>query len=253
MKSDPMEFLEDKEPEEVAADAPESEPTPAEEPKEAKGETPPEPEAAEVEAGAPPAPEPEPTRVPITAMLDEREKRQAAERELQQLRQWREQMEAQARAAQQKTPDIYEDPEGFVRQTQASVQQALWNERLNMSEALARDKFGDETVESARDAFMRAAQANPAIYAEMRQHPNPYSYVVNWHKRQSILSEIGEDPDKWKQSQLEALKEQVRQELLSQAQPSPKPNAPPPSLSKAPARGTDAINPGNAFDSLFPG
>lgn len=253
MKSDPMEFLEDKEPEEVAADAPESEPTPAEEPKEAKGETQPEPEKAEVEAGAPPAPEPEPTRVPITAMLDEREKRQAAERELQELKRWKDQLEAQQRQQQVSMPDVFEDQEGFVRHTQATVQQMLWNERLNMSEALARDKFGDETVESATQAFQQAARANPAIYAEMRQHPNPYSYVVNWHKRQSILSEIGEDPDKWKQSQIEALKEQVRQELLSQAQPSPKPTAPPPSLSKAPARGTDAINPGNAFDSLFPG
>ena len=253
MTSDPMDFLEDKEAEEVTAEAPESEPTPAEEPKEAKGEPQPEPEKAEVDDGVPPAPEPEPTRVPITAMLDEREKRQAAERELQQLRQWREQMEAQARAAQQKTPDIYEDPEGFVRQTQESVQQMLWNERLNMSEALARDKFGDEAVESATQAFQQAARANPAIYAEMRQHPNPYAYVVNWHKRQSILSEIGEDPDKWKQSQIEALKEQVRQELLSQAQPSPKPTAPPPSLSKAPARGTDAIAPGNGFDAIFSG
>jgi hypothetical protein len=245
-----MDFLEEKEAEEVAAE-PVEQAAPAEEPEAPKGEQPlAEPPQAEPEPSAPPAPEPEATRVPITAMLDEREKRQAAERELQELRRWKEQIEAQARQSQQKPPDIYEDPEGFVRQTQATVQQALWNERLNMSEALARDKFGDETVETATRAFEHAVKSNPSIYAEMRQHPNPYSFVVNWHKRQSILSEIGTDPDKWREQE----RERIRQELLAQAsQPSPKPAAPPPSLSKAPARGNDAIVPGNAFDSMFPG
>lgn len=248
MERDQLEFLENKEAEEVDA-APVEQAAPAEEPEAPKGEEP----QAEPAPSAPPAPEPEPTRVPITAMLDEREKRQAAERELQELRRWKEQLEAQQRQQQQKPVDIYEDPEGFVRQTQASVQFALWNERLNMSEALARDKFGDETVEAARQAFEQAVQSNPALYAEMRQNPNPYGYVVNWHKKQSVLSEIGSDPDKWKQSQIEALREQVRQELLAQAQPSPKPTAPPPSLSKAPSRGNDAIAPGSTFDTMFPG
>lgn len=245
MTSDPMDFLEDKEAEEVTA-APVEQTEPAAEPEAPKGEQPQEPPAP----SAPPAPEPEATRVPITAMLDEREKRQAAERELQELRRWKEQMEAQARQSQQKPVDIYEDPEGFVRQTQATVQQALWNERLNMSEALARDKFGDETVETARAAFAQAVQSSPSLYAEMRQNPNPYMFVVNWHKRNSILSEIGNDPDKWREQE----RERLRQELLAQApQPSPKPTAPPPSLSRAPSRGNDAIVPGNAFDSMFPG
>jgi hypothetical protein len=244
VSTDPMDFLENKEAEEVTA-APEPEQAaPAEETPEPKGET-----QAEPAPSAPPAPELEPTRVPITALLDEREKRQAVEAEAKQLKRMLDEIKAQQ--TPQKAPDIYEDPEGFIRQTQATMQQALWNERLNMSEAIARTQHGDEQVEKARDAFAQAVQSSPALYAEMRQHPNPYAYVVNWHKRQSILSEIGNDPDKWKQSQIEALREQVRQELLAQS--SPKPAAPPPSLSKAPSRGNDAIAPGNAFDSMFPG
>lgn len=244
MEADHLDFLEKKEAEEVTPEPQVEQPAIAEETPEPMGEKP-----AEIAPSAPPAPEPEPTRVPITALLDEREKRQATERELQELRRWKEQLEAQQRQQQIKTPDIYEDPEGFIRQTQATMQQALWNERLNMSEAIARTQYGDETVETARNAFAQAVQSSPALYAEMRQHPNPYAYVVNWHKRQSILSEIGNDPDKWREQE----RERIRQEILAQAQPSPKPTAPPPSLSKAPSRGTDAIAPGNVFDSLFPG
>ena len=223
----------------------------AEEPEEPKGEKQAEPEAEapaepEPEPSAPPAPEQEAQRIPLTAMLDEREKRQKAERELEEMRRWRAQMEAQKQ--QPKTPDMYEDPEGYTRYQQSMLQQTLWNERLNVSELMARDKYGEELVDQARDAFLAQTKSNPALYVEMQQSRHPYDFVVAWHKRSQFLNEV-KDPDEWRNAE----RERIRQELLAEASQPSKPKAPPPSMAKAPAVGTEAIAPGNSFDNMFPG
>jgi hypothetical protein len=237
---DALSFLDGDEAPEVEAIQPE----PVAEP---EGVKEPEPETApEVKAAPPAVEEKQSTQVPITALLDEREKRQRAQQEAEYYRRLIEQQKPQEK------PDFYEDPEKFAAVQQQTVQQALWNERLNMSEAIVRDKHGDEVVDAATQAFQQALQANPALYAEMRQARNPYGYVVDWHKKQSFLSEVG-DPDRWKQSQIEALRAQVRAELEAEFTQKAKPAAPPRSLAKAPSAGGEANPPGSTFDELFPG
>lgn len=218
-----------------------------------------EPEAPEGEKaeGEPPSPEFKTSRdIPITALLDEREKRQKAEREAEELRRWRAEMERQKE--QPKAPDFYEDPEARMAYENQNIQTLLWNERLNMSEALSRDKHGDAAVDEARDAFMRAAQQNPSLQMELRAQANPYGFVVNWYKRQSVMSEIGNDPDGWKAKQVETIKaelaEQIRAEVMAELQgatPAQKPR-PPASLSGQPAAGRgEPMSRGSAFDAAF--
>ena len=80
MADDKLEFLDSEQPEEKTKDAPEVEV----EPVEAKTEAPPievESESKGEEEAAPPAAEQESRHIPVTALLDEREKRQAAQRE----------------------------------------------------------------------------------------------------------------------------------------------------------------------------
>ena len=129
-----------------------------------------------------------------------------------------------------------------------------------MSEMLTRDKHGDEAVNAARDAFMQEVQRNPALYAEMKASTNPYGYVVGWHKRHSVLNEIGNDPDAWRASQQEAIKAQIREELRAellaemQGTAPPKPRLPG-SLASAPAAGKagEPRAKGSAFDAAFGG
>jgi hypothetical protein len=159
-------------------------------------------------------------------LLDEREKRQAAQRQAEELQRKLAQIEAQQ--AKPPVPDFYEDPEG-------RISQALWNERLNTSELVARSAHGSEKVDAAREAFLAAAQQNPALQLELRGSQHPYDFVVNWHKRTRALSEIGDDPDAFRARLQEEIRQQVLAEL-AQAQPQ-KPAATPPSLASAPSAG----------------
>lgn len=196
----------------------------------------------------PTAPEQAPTMLPLSAILDEREKRQQYQREAEELRRWKQEREAKEQAAQQKQPDFYENPDEYMRQVQAQQQHAVWNERLNMSELRAADKFGPEKVDEAAEAFKVAAAKNPALVHEFTQQRDPYGFVMQWHTRNSVIAEIGEDPA--------AYKERIRAELLAELQPAAaQTSAPrlPGSLASQPTNGATQPDPKAEFNSLFSG
>jgi len=212
-----------------------------------------EPVAAEPAAPAPTAEPPKEQYIPISAVLDEREKRQIAQRRVEELERWKSEQEAKA----QKQPDFYEDPEKFLAQQQTMVQQALWNERLNTSEIFARQQHGAELVGAAAEAFKDAATKSPALAAEFRGQADPYGFVIAWHQRQTVMSEIGNDPKAWREKTAAEMRAQIRAEieaeLASTQQPeAPKPR-PPASLATAPAagRGGEPRSTGSAFDRAF--
>ena len=216
-------------------------------------ETPPAPEP-QADTGAPASPpevkpEEQPHTVPISAILDEREKRQLAQRELEETRRKLAEYEA---AKAHPAPDPAEDPRAFAAYQQQQVQQVLWNERLNMSEAMARQSHGNEVVDAAREAFAAAVKSSPALYAEMQRQPNPYSYVVQWHQRQKMLDEIGPDPAAYRAR----LMEQIKAEMAAQAAPgaptTPKQNLPPSMASAPSAGGADLTSKGGLFDQVIP-
>lgn len=231
--------------EQAEAPAPEAEAEP--EPTEGTGET---------EAAPPAAEKGKDQHVPITALRDEREKRQreqaraeAAERKLQEFQRWREHQEA---ARQQPQIDPVLEPEKALAHVQQQFQEQLWNERCQISEVMARQAVGEEAVEAAKAAFLEEAQRNPALGMEIRNQAHPYDFVVKWHKRQQAMAEIGEDPDAYRAR----LREEVMRELAQQTpqtapQPSTRTPAPPRSLSSAPAAGGDT-QPGDVFQELFP-
>lgn len=198
-------------------------------------------EAKGEEPAAPPVAQDETKHIPISALLDEREKRQAAAREAEELRKRLEAYEAQ----KQQPPDFYENPEQRLAMERAQMQHVLWNERLNTSEMIARNAHGDDAVDAARDAFMAEAERNPTLRAELQRQQNPYGYVVNWHKRQAVLSRLGDDPEAYIQAEV--------QRRLQEAQAAPKPAAPPASLAAAPAAGTGQKTAKSGFDALFGG
>lgn len=196
------------------------------------------------------APQEAPHTVPISAILDEREKRQIAQRENEDLRRKVAEYEA---AKAHPAPDPAENPREFAAYQQQQVQQVMWNERLNMSEAIARQTHGEDAVNAAREAFAQAVKSNPPLYAELQRQPNPYSFVVQWHQRQKLLDEIGSDPAAYRAR----IADQIRAEMAAQSTTPSVPTTPakpnlPPSMASAPAAGTaDTKTNGSLFDQTF--
>lgn len=238
--SDKLDFLNGETPEpveQIEAEAPEIE-TPA-------------PEQGEIEAAPPAAVETEkPGAIPISALLDERERRQKAEREAEELRQWRKQIEAQQNA--KPAPDFFADPDQRLAYERNQFQAQFTAMKLQQSRFLAERDFGADEVNAAYAYF----DQNPHLSHQFLDHPSPFHAAVEFYKRQRAVEEIGSDPDAWKAKQMDTIKEQLRAEIMAELHgtPSPKPRIPG-SLASAPAAGK-AGEPrarGSAFDAAFGG
>jgi len=176
-------------------------------------------------------------QVPLSALLDEREKRQKYERELEELRQWRQQQETQ----RQPKPDFFDNPEAALSQVQQTTQQQIIASKLQTSKFLAEREYGADLVKEAYAYFDQNPQESHALLNE----PSPFHAAVEHYKRQKAVQEIGADP--------EAYKAKLRAELEAElAQKAPqKPAAPPRSLASAPGAGGETQPHGSAFDQLF--
>lgn len=176
----------------------------------------------------PPAPEPEakpdPQHVPITALLDERDKRKAMEQELERLRAAQKPVEAPA------MPDVFDDPVGFAEYQEQRVASTALNTKLDISEEMARDKFGDEEVEAAKNWVLAQAQIKPGFGNEVISQRHPYKYAVELYRREQIASQV--NPDDYAQ-----FKAWLAAQSAVQEQTKPAVQAPSRSLASAPSAG----------------
>lgn len=240
MSDDKLGFLDAEAP---AAPAPE--PAPQEPAPEAKVEAAPQAEPEPQGDGRPR--DPETGRfIPISALLDEREKRQKIERELEALKRLPPEPEY-----------VPTDPSEIIQYALAEQQRIAFNERLNTSELMARQAHGEDVVTEAQQAFLSAVQQNPMLQQQLQVQIHPYDFVVKWHKQHKLMSEIGQDPEAWRKAEAEKIRQQVLAELQGQGvQPAPSSQQPPPSVVGRPAAakaGSVPVGPGNAFDSIFRG
>jgi hypothetical protein len=73
--------------------------------------------------------------------------------------------------------------------------------------------YGADKVKEAEEAFVQAVQSRTlevADYHKVVNSPNRYAAAVEWHKRQTALKEIGDDPASYK--------ERLKAELLAELQ-----------------------------------
>lgn len=228
-------MLADEPEENPVADAPEiiPEPEPAPEP-----EPQPEPEPAPE-----PAPVNQPAHVPVTALMDERFKRQqfedrsaALERELQQLR-----SQQQAQTQPQAAPDPYEDPQGFAQFMEHQQQQMVVGARLDISEEMARQTHGEELTEKAKAWAIAKIQQSPAFQQELLSQRHPYGHAVTLYQREEALEKV-KDPARlqaflaWEASQASA----PQNPAIPMASPS-SPAAPPRSIANLSSAGGVAL------------
>jgi len=195
-------------------------------------------------APPPPAPEPkaEPGHVPLTALLDEREKRKALEERL-------------ARMEQSKAPEMPDpnlDPMGFQQAQLQSVQQALLDTRLNMSETAAKRHYGADLTEQAKAWALEKFRQSPAFYQEVIAQPDPYDHAIQAFQREQIASQVSADDfqqfQAWKAAQAQVAAAPVA---------APTPSTPVPrSITDIPAAGgvnTTPVDPESGYAGAIPG
>ena len=156
---------------------------------EAEAEAPETTEATEEQA-APPAAEEKDQSWHLKAVLDEREKRQAAQREAQELR---DQLEALKKGEEQPKTSVFEDEAKFRTELLTDVTQREWNNRLEISQGLAEDKWGAEKVAKATEEFKVLAKENPDLLREVQSAKLPYYAVVgivDRHEKAKALEKL---------------------------------------------------------------
>lgn len=147
--------------------------------------------------------------VPLAALEAERKGRQdwkeKAVRFEEEARQLRERM------AERQAPS---QPQQEVDPGQQVLQQ-IFNERFNVSEMIARQKYAD--IDEALEVFQEAVQADPAMKMALHRHPNPYEYAYREGKRLRLHKEVGDDPAAYR-AKVEA---EIRAELSKPAAQAP--------------------------------
>lgn len=190
-------------------------PPPAMEPK-------PEPKAeARVEE---PKPEPKPDEaapVPPWRLREEAEARRKAERERDELRGWiaAQQQATQQQQPQQPKPDIFENPDDYVRRiveerqrAYEERQQAEVNNRIfGISKDFAEAQYGKQTVDAAFNALAQAVNSGDPeadrSHKRIMASANPFSALVQWHRQAETMKTIGGD--------LEGYNKRYEEQLLS--------------------------------------
>lgn len=266
--SDKLSFLDRQrdEPQAAAPPAP-SEPVAAPPPEPAQAATPPEPQPASQEQAGAQAEQangrerdPETGKFVPPGLLEERKKRQTLERELQELRA----QQAQRQQPQQEQPEYSfdDDPANYLRHQIQTTQEAQLDTQLNISEMIARSQKGDEAVDAALSDWEEFQKANGAvahgIWQQFMQARHPYDSLLKWHNQHKIISEIGSDPEAWRNAERERIRAELMQgqnapAVAQTSAPSQQP--PPPSLASAPSAARPApphVGPGQAFDKAIP-
>lgn len=188
---------------------------------------------------APPASDDD--RVPITAIQDERRKRQELERRL---------AEYEQKLQQLSNPpappvDMFDDPTAWQSQfgeqvIQSSVSQASLNARLDMSEmmvAQAHDDFDD-----MRPKILEFMDANPAVRQEILAARHPWAKAYQMVKNNERAKEIGA-------TDIDSLKAAIRAELEAELKAQQPPVDIPQTLATAQS-GRTAAAPSNAPPTL---
>ena len=196
-------------------------------------------QVAEPEGEAAEQVETDPKQVPLAALKEEREKRQALERKFAELesRVGQPQQQVQQR---QLAPDPYEDPEGYNAYVQNTVAQTEWKMRAEMSGRFAEEKYGKDTVEAAISWAQAEGVKDPTLGQRVQMQSSPVEFVVQEYKRSQTLQALeGKSLDDYLQEQAVA-----KGWIVSQADgavvPSiqkPSSPTPPKSLSRAPGNG----------------
>jgi len=193
--------------------------------------------------------------VPLATFLDQRD-------ELKELKRYRAEMEAKA-ATPRNAPDLYDmKPEEVAAYVEEVATAKALNTKFEMSEVLAKQAHGDETVDAAGLWALEKAKTDPTFRDRYMRNAHPIDFIVRQYKRDGLVSQLPED--------ISSIDELVEREIARRAGTAPgavavtapvqqqasRPAAPPKSLVNAPSRGGVSDVPVGklaGLDAVFPG
>jgi hypothetical protein len=167
-------------------------------------------EAAVEEAPPEPVKEKQDNRIPLTELLNEREKRQNAERERQAVQQqlWQLQQQLQAQQQPAEPIDIFANPEAYTAQVQQTMEQRLKAMEGNFSLRLAHYKHGELFGEAWQEMTSRTQSGDDSMRQQVLASNDPGETLVTLYQREKVVKEVGPDPIAYKSKILEeALKD----------------------------------------------
>jgi hypothetical protein len=138
----------------------------------------------------------------------ERKERQRLERELEQ---------ARKSVPQYELPDARQDPVSYF-ETQRVI------DRLERSE----DRFIDKHSEQEFDLVKEWLTTRPDIEAWAVQQRHPWGAAYQQYQREKLSTEIGDDPNAWREKERERLRQEILAELPAASMALQRPNLPPP-------------------------
>lgn len=153
-------------------------------------------------------PEKQSDSVPISALLDEREKRQQRERELKVAQAQLEQQQ------QQPTPDLLDDQQGYADHIQHQVDGKIRNVTIQMSQEMMRSQHED--YDQVEDKFLEMAQNDPRLGAEMATHPMPAKFAYETVKKAEQYAEM-QDVDTYKAKVEAEVRAKLKAEMEAEA------------------------------------
>lgn len=174
----------------------------------------------------------------LTAVMDEREKRQKAVAEAEELRQKLAQFESKP----EDDVSIFEDEAAWKANQEEKRQQEIRNASLNMSQAFAEETFGEDKVAEATKWMQSEGHKSPYIVKEFNEAKLPFHKLVKlYDAEQERLNP-------------QSLREQIKAELLEELkteQKSPTKSIAP-SLASKRSAGEPSEFPDNPEDILNP-
>lgn len=205
--------------------------------------------------------------VPVSVLIDERNKSKAEKENEARLRQ-----EAETRANEYKAkveayermlakqsqpepepvPTQDEDPIGYLQHQMAALQNHIAGQHVLGSEARAIGVHGEEAVREAEQMAIRAGITNRVLAQR-----DPYETLMKWHSNVKRQQEIGPDLSAYRERIEKEAREKVLAEIRAQGMPSAQPGtAPqkfPASLASATAAGGDNSKetPESMFNGVF--
>jgi hypothetical protein len=186
---------------------PEAVAEPVEAPETVEPEATAEPEVPETpEPEVAPEPKPEPATVPLAAVQEERQKRQELERQIAAMRQQK---------PPEPTPDVFEQPDQVIPYMKKQMDEALMAQRSEMSRMFAEQQFGADEVAAAQEAILKPGMEADAN--RLSAEPMPYVALVKWHQQQKLMSEIGDNPNAWRDAERAKIRAEVEAEQAVKA------------------------------------
>jgi len=170
----------------------------------------------------------------LTAVLDEREKRQKRDVEIAELK---EKLSAYEKPESDEV-SVFEDEQGYTNQQDQKIQFAVRNATLNSSQRAAEREFGKERVAEAAEWWKTSGNQSPTANQRFQESDEPYHDLIKMHEDDSIIR----NPQSYK----DKIRAEVRAELESEK--APEPNTP--SLASSRSVGEKTISDDNFEDIL---